>query len=252
MVPIPLPRTRWPPTSHDGLDDPLVQRFGPAWTTMSLNLVPTTITAPHGSAGFGQISLRSSVHQPHCQDRSDRLRKPESTTSTPLIGQTFPLVAIPGKLSRSRRPPRSPRTLLPMWSQREVIDYALQRRSTLQALRRPGRTLARQEACDADPMLIRAAKHHGEPSNVDCPVCESKALVNLHYVFGDQLGQYSGRIKRTTELEEMAHEFGEFKVVVVEVCPACGWNQMILSYLLGDGVKRKPPRRQQTVEDIYG
>jgi hypothetical protein len=27
---------------------------------------------------------------------------------------------------------------------------------------------------------------------------------------------------------------------------------MILSYLLGDGVKRKPPRRQQTVEDIYG
>src|SRR5829696_7009326 len=149
-----------------------------------------------------------------------------------------------------RRP--SPRTLLPMWSQREVIDYALQRRSTLQALRRPGRRLARQEACDADPMLIRAAKHHGEPSNVNCPVCESDDLVNLHYVFGDQLGQYSGRIKRTTELEEMAHAFGEFKVVVVEVCPACGWNHMILSYLLGDGVKRKPPRRQQTVEDIYG
>ena len=159
---------------------------------------------------------------------------------------------IPRKLKRGRPHRPSPRTLLPMWSQREVIDYALQRRSTLQGLRRPGRTLARQEACDADPMLIRAAKHHGEPANVDCPVCESKDLVNLHYVFGDQLGQYSGRIKRTTELEEMAHEFGEFKVVVVEVCPACGWNQMILSYLLGDGVKRKPPRRQQTVEDIYG
>jgi hypothetical protein len=139
-----------------------------------------------------------------------------------------------------------------MWSQREVIDYALQRRSTLQALQRPGRRLARQDACDADPMLIRAAKHHGDPSNIGCPVCDSKELVNLHYVFGDQLGQYSGRIKRTTELEQMAHEFGEFKVVVVEVCPACGWNHMILSYLLGDGVKRKPPRRQQTVEDIYG
>ena len=91
------------------------------------------------------------------------------------------------------------------------------------------------------------------PSKVPCPVCDSKAdLVNLTYVFGDQLGQYSGRIKQTTELEEMAHEFGEFKVVVVEVCQACGWNHMILSYLLGDGVKRKPPRRQQTVEDIYG
>ena len=139
-----------------------------------------------------------------------------------------------------------------MWSQREVIDYALQRRSTLEALRRPGRRLARQEACDADPLLVRAAKHHGEPANRPCPVCDSKDMVVLSYVFGDQLGQYSGRIKRTPELEEMAHEFGEFRVVVVEVCPACRWNHMILSYLLGDGLKRKPPRRQQTVEDIYG
>jgi hypothetical protein len=139
-----------------------------------------------------------------------------------------------------------------MWSQREVIDYALQRRSTLETLRRPGRQLARMEACDADPMLVRAAKHHGEKSSAACPVCTKPELVNLSYVFGEQLGQYSGRIKQTPELEEMAHEFGEFKVVVVEVCLECRWNHMILSYLLGDGVKRKPPRRQQTVEDIYG
>jgi Family of unknown function (DUF5318) len=145
-----------------------------------------------------------------------------------------------------------PRTLAPMWSQREVINYALQRRSTLEALRRPGRSLARQDACDADPLLIRAAKHHGERAKAACPVCNSTEMRLLHYVFGEQLGQYSGRIKRTAELEEMAHEFGEFKVVVVEVCPPCGWNQMIMSYLLGDGVKRKPPRRQSTVEDIYG
>ena len=139
-----------------------------------------------------------------------------------------------------------------MWSQREVIDYALQRRSTLEALRRPTRTLSRPDVCDADPMLIRSAKYHGEPSEQACPVCRSEKLTLLHYTFGDQLGQYSGRIKRTPELEEMAHEFGEFKVVVVEVCPDCKWNHMIMSYLLGDGVKRKPPRRQQTVEDIYG
>lgn len=139
-----------------------------------------------------------------------------------------------------------------MWSQREVIDYALQRRSTLEALRRPGRSLARSDACDADPLLVRSAKHHGERSASRCPVCDSDELRLLHYTFGDQLGQYSGRIKRTPELEEMAHEFGEFKVVAVEVCPACHWNCMVMSYLLGDGVKRKPPRRQQTVEDIYG
>jgi len=139
-----------------------------------------------------------------------------------------------------------------MWSQREVIDYALQRRSTLEGLRRPGRHLARRDACDADPMLLRAAKYHGDPSEVPCPVCESDGLVNLQYVFGEQLGQYSGRIKHTAELEEMAHQYGEFRVVVVEVCQECSWNQMILSYKLGDGIKRKPPRRQQTVEDIYG
>ena len=139
-----------------------------------------------------------------------------------------------------------------MWSQREVIDYALQRRSTLEALRRPGRQLARMDMCDADPMLLRAAKHHGERTQTPCPVCAKADLINLSYVFGEQLGQYSGRIKKTPELEEMAYEFGEFKVVVVEVCQECHWNHMILSYLLGDGVKRKPPRRQQTVEDIYG
>jgi hypothetical protein len=139
-----------------------------------------------------------------------------------------------------------------MWSQRQVVDYALQRRSTLRSMRQSVRNLSSLDACDADPMLIRAAKHHGEATDDACPVCASAAMVHLHYVFGDQLGQYSGRIKRLGELDEMENSFGEFKVVVVEVCPDCGWNHMITSYLLGDGVKRKPPRRQQTVEDIYG
>lgn len=143
------------------------------------------------------------------------------------------------------------RSLGRMWSQREVVDYALQRRATLEALRRPARTLSTADVCDADPMLIRAARYHGEPAEQVCPMCSS-AMVHLHYTFGDQLGQYSGRIKRIAELEKMEHAYGEFKVVVVEVCTACGWNHMITSYLLGDGVPRKPPRRQPTVEDIYG
>ena len=181
-------------------------------------------------------------------------RVPLQTTGVPRACTGQRGVARHAKRGKSRDRPGRPRHVLlfAMWSQREVIDYALKRRSTLQALKRPGRSLARHDACDADPLLIRAAKYHGEPASGPCPVCESTEMVVLSYVFGEQLGQYSGRIKRTAELEEMAHEFGEFKVVVVEVCPACGWNHMILSYLLGDGRKRKPPRRQQTVEDIYG
>ncbi len=139
-----------------------------------------------------------------------------------------------------------------MWSKRESIDYALQRRHKLQALRGRVRSLTRQEACDADPLLVRAALHHGELSETRCPVGNCGRLVNLNYTFGDQLGQYSGRIKSSSELEEMQNEFGEFRVCVVEVCTECGWNHMIRSYLLGDGVKRRPPRRQKTVEDIYG
>ncbi len=144
-----------------------------------------------------------------------------------------------------------PTTLDAMWSKREVIDYALQRRNTLQALRRSPRTLSRSDACDADPMLIRAALHHGEDADRRCPICEAR-MVNLHYVFGEQLGQYSGRIKSSAELTQMQSEFGEFTVRVVEVCTDCGWNHMITAFLLGDGVTRRPPRRQKTVEDIYG
>lgn len=138
-----------------------------------------------------------------------------------------------------------------MWSKRHEVDYSLQRHHTLMNVKRRPAT-AKVEACDADPMLVRAAYHHGEPSGKPCPVCEANALVTLNFVFGDQLGQYTGRIKTTADLVEMQDEFGEFTVRVVEVCHACGWNFMINSYLLGDGITRRPPRRRKTVEDIYG
>lgn len=107
------------------------------------------------------------------------------------------------------------------------------------------------DPCDADPLLVSSAVHHGEPSSIECPICASDQMRVLHYVFGDQLGQFSGRIKSPEELDEMQTQFGEFTVRVVEVCPDCRWNHMISSYTLGDGKKRRPPRRQQTVEDIY-
>lgn len=139
-----------------------------------------------------------------------------------------------------------------MWSQREVVDYSLRRRELLAALHRRVRTVAPSDLCDADPILVRSAVHHGEPTDETCPICRSAALVSLNYVFGTQLGQYSGRIKSTPELDRMQTEFGEFRVCVVEVCPECRWNHMNSSYVLGDGVTRRPPRRQKTVEDIYG
>lgn len=139
-----------------------------------------------------------------------------------------------------------------MRTQRQVMSHALQRRATLEALRRPNRTLNAPDACDAEPLLIRAALHHGVVSDDECPICASERMMVLNYVFGDQLGQYSGRIRSTEELEEMENNFGEFTVRVVEVCPDCRWNHLIKTYVLGDGRKRRAPRKQETVEDIYG
>jgi hypothetical protein len=135
-----------------------------------------------------------------------------------------------------------------MWSQRSVIDYSLQRRAVLATLHNGG-AFSRDDLCDADPYTLRAAKHHGEPLDGPCPVCRKSELAHLSYVFGEELGQYSGRIKTRAEIEAMAHEHGEIRVYVLEVCRGCGWNHLVESYAVGDGVPRKPPRRRRTVED---
>jgi Family of unknown function (DUF5318) len=138
---------------------------------------------------------------------------------------------------------------LSVWSQRSVIDYSLARRATLAGLLTGSAGSA--DACDAHPYLLRAAKHHGEPTERECPVCRRERLTHVTYVYGDELGQYSGRIKATAELEPMAREHGEFRVYVVEVCQGCAWNHLVVSYVLGDGVGRKAPRRVRTAEDDY-
>ena len=131
-----------------------------------------------------------------------------------------------------------------MKTKRGFIDYSLDKRATLLALFR-----GVVDACDADPYLMRAAKYHGEKTDRKCPVCKKDSLVELRYTFGDQLGQYSGRIKNGEELLGMESEFGEFSVYVVEVCRECSWNHLCSTYLLGDGRERKAPRRQRTLED---
>ena len=131
-----------------------------------------------------------------------------------------------------------------MKSKRAFIDYSLDKRATLLALFR-----GVVDACDADPYLMRAAKYHGEKVDRKCPVCKKSELVEIRYTFGDQLGQFSGRIKSPQELVAMESEFGEFSVYVVEVCRDCSWNHLCSTFILGDGKTRKPPRKVRTLED---
>jgi hypothetical protein len=125
------------------------------------------------------------------------------------------------------------------------VDYSLQRRAAVQALLRGA--MSTSDVCDAHPYLLRAARFHGEPIPRACPICRRQALALLRYVYSDELGQYSGRLRTASEVVTMSREHGHLAVYVVEVC--CAWNHLLASYVVGDGEPRRPPRRQRTVED---
>jgi len=151
-----------------------------------------------------------------------------------LIRQPLVHIAVRARRGRTAR-----RTLRSMASRRSVVDYGLARRATLASVHAGNTTVA--DVCDAHPYLLRAAKHHGEPTDVRCPICRKTNLTHVTYVYGDELGQYAGRVKRGPELTEMAAEYSEFRVYVVEVCQSCGWNHNATSYVLGTG---EPPARR--------
>jgi hypothetical protein len=126
---------------------------------------------------------------------------------------------------------------------RQVVDYALQRRALLADVY-AGR-LGVAEVCDASPYLLRAARFHGEPSEVTCPVCRKEKLTEVSWVFGDQLKQLSGSARTPDELSRMEATQSEFSVYVVEVCRTCNWNHLVQSYVLGTPAvrSRRAPRR---------
>ncbi|MBO0826034.1 MAG: DUF5318 family protein [Actinobacteria bacterium] len=124
---------------------------------------------------------------------------------------------------------------------RSVVDYGLARRATLAAVLAGRVTVT--DVCDAHPYLLRAAKFHGEPTDIKCPICRKMKLTHVTYVYGDELGRYEGRVKRGSELDQMAAEYGEFRVYVVEVCQSCAWNHLASSYTLGTG--EQAPRRSR-------
>ena len=109
--------------------------------------------------------------------------------------------------------------------QRQVVDYALRRRSLLAQVY-SGRTGV-SDVCDANPYLLRAAKFHGKPSQVMCPICRKEQLTLVSWVFGEHLGAVSGSARTAEELVMLATRFDEFAVHVVEVCRTCSWNHLV-------------------------
>lgn len=104
-------------------------------------------------------------------------------------------------------------------------DYELARRAVLRDLA-AGR-VSRTEVCDAHPELLRAARNVGDRSARPCPVCKSRNLFDVSYVYGDRLRQANGRaLSQPDELEKLARKHDAFDRYVVEVCTDCGWNHL--------------------------
>lgn len=64
----------------------------------------------------------------------------------------------------------------------------------------------------------------------------------LWFIYGDELGYMEGRVVPEARLASLAVQFGAFRVYQVEVCTRCGWNHLLVSFVLGDGVPRQPLR----------
>src|SRR6478609_3206843 len=112
-----------------------------------------------------------------------------------------------------------------MRTQRQVVDYSLQRRAVLHDIR-AGR-VGTLEVCDASPYLKSAARFHGEATDQRCPVCRREFVTHVHYIYGDQLKQSAGQARSRVELPLLARSVREIQVYVVEVCRGCGWNHLV-------------------------
>jgi hypothetical protein len=114
-----------------------------------------------------------------------------------------------------------------------TVDYRLLRQSTIADFRK-GR-LAQHEVCDAHPELARAAREVGEPSSIDCPICEASKVVLVSYVFGPQLPPMGRCITSKAELAKLDQRRADLACYVVEVCPSCSWNHLARVFPLGRG-----------------
>ena len=129
-----------------------------------------------------------------------------------------------------------------MRTQRQVVDYSLQKRALLRDVHNG--KVGTLEVCDASPYLKNAARFHGEPTDDRCPICRRDNLTPVHYIYGGELKHSAGQARKLTELPVLAMTLREFQVFVVEVCQSCSWNHLIEQFLLGRDALRAEEREQ--------
>lgn len=87
--------------------------------------------------------------------------------------------------------------------------------------------VTRDSVCDADFLLVTAARYHGRDAGRDCPICTSEQLREVEWIHGISLGRMSGTARSRAEIERIVDSGRELTVHTVEVCPDCRWNHLL-------------------------
>jgi Family of unknown function (DUF5318) len=112
-----------------------------------------------------------------------------------------------------------------------VVDHRLSRQHLINEYRR-GR-LAQHQVCDAHPELVRAARALGEPTTVDCPICDAMKVVLVTYVFGPRLPSFGRCISTKSEFIALRRRSDDLSAYFVEVCPGCRWHHLLRMVPIG-------------------
>ena len=117
------------------------------------------------------------------------------------------------------------------------IEYRLARDSIVREHRR-GR-LSRLDICDAQPELLRVARHLGRPTQETCPICGDEPLVHVYFAFGPRLPAGGRALETERELRALARARQDVAFYVVEVCTGCNWNHLVRMFN-GSGALKRP------------
>lgn len=109
------------------------------------------------------------------------------------------------------------------------VNHEWERRTLLRSWKQ-GR-VADEDIKDADGILVEAARFHGKPAPVPCPVCGSDQLRHVLWIHGESLGNKTGTARNVDEIARLVSERGPIRVHLVEVCPACRWNHLLKEFV---------------------
>ena len=126
------------------------------------------------------------------------------------------------------------------------VEYRLLRDALGRAVREG--KVAREDACDAHPELLRAARNLGRSTKERCPVCEELDTVEVTYVFGAKLPAGGTCPTNRTELNRLLRREEPVQAYTVEVCTGCHFHHLLRRYPGGGEASKSTAARKRSAK----